>query len=162
MNDPLSFTEILIRLGAAALGGALVGLEREFHDKPAGLRTNMLVGLGAAGFVLTALSTSQLAAPDEARLGFDPTRILQGIVGGIGFLGAGAILHSRGNVHGITTAAAMWVVAGVGAACGFGQFKIAAAMVVACLAALYPLGYLQNHLERRAQTKKQKDPRERR
>ena len=160
MNDPLSFYEIIIRLGLAVVGGALVGLERELHDKPAGLRTNMLVALGAAGFVLTALASTQLAAPGEGRLGFDPTRILQGIVGGIGFLGAGVIIHSSGDVQGITTAAAMWVVAAVGAACGFGHFDLAAAMVVACLAALYPLGYLQIYLEERAQQKKLQDPRD--
>ncbi len=159
MSDP-SFYEIITRLGLAAVGGALVGLERELHDKPAGLRTNMLVALGAAGFVLTALASTQLAAPGEGRLGFDPTRILQGIVGGIGFLGAGVIIHSSGDIQGITTAAAMWVVAAVGAACGFGHFDLAAAMVVACLAALYPLGYLQTYLEERAQQKKLQDPRD--
>jgi putative Mg2+ transporter-C (MgtC) family protein len=156
MNEPLSFTEMIVRLALAAVGGALVGLERQIRDKPAGLRTNMLVGLGAAGFVLTAIATTQISAPDGRQLSFDPTRILQGIVGGIGFLGAGAILHSRGNVHGITTAAAMWVVAAVGAACGFGQFNLAAAMVAACLVALYPLGYLENRLERRSLQDKDK------
>ena len=160
MNDPLSFYEIIARLGLAAVGGALVGLERELHDKPAGLRTNMLVALGAAGFVLTALASTQLVDPGAGQLGFDPTRILQGIVGGIGFLGAGVIIHSSGDIQGITTAAAMWVVAAVGAACGFGHFDLAAAMVVACLAALYPLGYLQNYLEGRAQQKKLQDPRD--
>ena len=150
MNEPLSFTEMIVRLALAAVGGALVGLERQIRDKPAGLRTNMLVGLGAAGFVLTAIATTQISAPDGRQLSFDPTRILQGIVGDIGFLGAGAILHSRGNIHGITTAAAMWVVAAVGAACGFGQFNLAGAMVAACLVALYPLGYLENRLERRS------------
>ena len=160
MNDPLPFYEMITRLGLAAVGGALVGLERELHDKPAGLRTNMLVALGAAGFVLTALASTQLAAPGEGRLGFDPTRILQGIVGGIGFLGAGVIIHSSGDIQGITTAAAMWVVAAMGAACGFGHFELAGAMVVACLAALYPLGYLQTYLEERTQRKKQKDPRD--
>ena len=156
MNEPLSFADMLVRLALAAVGGALVGLERQIRDKPAGLRTNMLVGLGAAGFVLTAIATTQISAPDGRQLSFDPTRILQGIVGGIGFLGAGAILHSRGNVHGITTAAAMWVVAAVGAACGFGQFNLAGAMVAACLVALYPLGYLENRLERRSLQDKDK------
>jgi putative Mg2+ transporter-C (MgtC) family protein len=147
---------MIVRLALAAVGGALVGLERQIRDKPAGLRTNMLVGLGAAGFVLTAIATTQISAPDGRQLSFDPTRILQGIVGGIGFLGAGAILHSRGNIHGITTAAAMWVVAAVGAACGFGQFNLAGAMVAACLVALYPLGYLENRLERRSLQDKDK------
>jgi len=142
---------MLVRLALAAVGGALVGLERQIQDKPAGLRTNMLVGLGAAGFVLTAIATAQITSPDESQLNFDPTRILQGIVGGIGFLGAGAILHSKGNIHGITTAAAMWVVAAVGAACGFGQFNLAAAMVVACLVVLYPLGFVERRLEKRSQ-----------
>jgi putative Mg2+ transporter-C (MgtC) family protein len=160
MSDPLPFYEIIIRLGLAVVGGALVGLERQVHDKPAGLRTNMLVALGAAGFVLTALASTQLVAPGEGQLGFDPTRILQGIVGGIGFLGAGVIIHSSEDIQGITTAAAMWVVAAVGAACGFGHFDLAAAMVVACLAALYPLGYLQTYLEDRAQQKKLQDPRD--
>lgn len=148
MHEELSFLEMILRLAAAAAGGALIGLERQIQNKPAGFRTNMLVGMGSAGFILTAAATSQIAAPGEPQVHFDPMRVLQGIVGGIGFLGAGAIIQSRGNVHGITTAAAMWVVAAIGAACGFGQFTLAAAMVVACLVALYPLGYLEAKVEK--------------
>ena len=152
MNEPLALWEILVRLGLAAAGGALIGLERQLQDKPAGLRTNILVGLGSAGFILAALVISELPEAEGHQLRFDPTRVLQGIVGGIGFLGAGAIIQSRGNVHGITTAAALWVVAAVGSACGLGLYKLAGAMAVACLVVLYPLGYLESKWENDQET----------
>ena len=111
---PLSLA--LLRLTAAVLIGSVIGLNRELHHKPAGLRTHGLVALGAASIALTGI---QLSGPG------DPSgvlRVIQGIITGIGFLGAGVILHpaNQGNVLGLTTAASLWVVAGLGIGCGAG------------------------------------------
>ena len=101
------------RLLLAAFLGALVGLERELHDHPAGMRTHLLVSLGSAGF--TVLSIAMAQGP-----GADPTRIAAQIVSGIGFLGAGAILKEGATIRGLTTAASLWSVAAVGMAAGAG------------------------------------------
>src|SRR3990172_2710074 len=109
MSDHITFC--LQLLLAAALGG-VVGLERELAGKPAGLRTNLLVAVGAALFTHVSL-----ALPAAAGQG-DPARIAAQVVAGVGFLGAGTILYARGLVHGLTSAATLWVVAGLGVAVG--------------------------------------------
>src|SRR3989442_12396163 len=105
--------EIPIRLLLAAVLGGLIGIEREIRDKPAGLRTNILICVGSALFM-------SLSAQIAHLLGGDPTRIAAQIISGIGFLGAGAVLHSHGFVLGLTTAATIWVVAGGGEGGGLG------------------------------------------
>ena len=120
MDVPHDVIETGIRLSVATLCGAVVGCNREAKHRPAGLRTLMLVSLGAAAF---ALLGDQIA--HEAEIRVDPTRIVAGIVGGIGFLGAGTIMRARGSVRGVTTAAAIWVTAGLGSACGLGYYPIA-------------------------------------
>ena len=101
------------RLVVATLLGAVVGYERERTGKPAGVRTQGMVGLGAALFTVVSLQGFGAAA--------DPTRVAAQVVTGIGFLGAGAILHERGGVHGLTTAASLWVTAATGLAVGVGM-----------------------------------------
>src|SRR5947207_2862734 len=117
----ISFPEILLRLGTALLLGAVVGLERESSEHSAGMRTNALVALGSALFtVISAFGfLSMLGIP---HIQLDPTRIASYVVAGIGFLGGGAILHQQGKeqAKGLTTAAAIWVVAAIGMACGAG------------------------------------------
>ncbi len=110
---------VLVRLTAAVLIGGAIGLDRELRHKPAGFRTHALVALGSAALTLTSL---QLVGPG------DPSgvlRVVQGIITGIGFLGAGVILHpaNQGNVLGLTTAASIWVVAGLGIGCGAGLWS---------------------------------------
>src|SRR5690242_9109984 len=107
--------ELCLRLGIAAILSALVGIERERHEHPAGLRTHILVGIGAALF--TVLSIYAFPAGD-------PERVAAQIVVGIGFLGAGAIVQSKSKYHikGMTTAAGIWAVAAVGMACGTGMY----------------------------------------
>jgi putative Mg2+ transporter-C (MgtC) family protein len=127
--DQASQLEPLLRLLVGLVLGAAVGWERELQQMPAGFRTHALVGLGSATF--TVVSALAFAGPLT-----DPTRIAAQIVTGIGFLGAGAILHHRGAVRGLTTAASLWAVAAVGMAAGAGLYVIAvggAAMVVATL-----------------------------
>jgi putative Mg2+ transporter-C (MgtC) family protein len=103
------------------LYGTLVGLERQTDKKPAGLRTHTLVCLGATLFVLTARHAFLLVGNQS----FDPTRIIHGIVTGVGFLGAGSILRHEGTVMGVTTAASIWMVAAIGAAVGVHAYALA-------------------------------------
>ena len=141
MMDPF-FTEMgrvlsstIDRLLVAAILGGIIGLERQLRHKPAGLRTNMFICFGAAMF--TVLS-KQLAATDA-----DSTRIAAQIIPGIGFIGAGSILHSRGSVTGLTTAATLFVVASVGMAVGGGLYITAVVATVLILVALAVLGNLE-------------------
>jgi putative Mg2+ transporter-C (MgtC) family protein len=116
-----SVTEVAIRLAVAVLFGALLGWDRERWNKPAGLRTHMLVALGSATFTMLGFEVGEHYSKES----FDPTRVLQGVVGGIGFLGAGAILQNRGQISGITTAASVWVAGALGAAAGVGAYVLA-------------------------------------
>ena len=120
------YTELLLRLVLAVIAGGFIGLEREFVHKPAGIRTHMLVCLGSALFMLLAFETS----PDES------ARIMAGIATGIGFLGAGTIFKAKNDVHGLTTAASIWAVAGIGVAIGLGYYIITAVSVALILIVL--------------------------
>jgi putative Mg2+ transporter-C (MgtC) family protein len=126
----------LARLVVAAILGGIIGLERQLRHKPAGLRTNLFICFGAAMF--TVLS-DQLAAVH----GGDHTRIASQIIPGIGFIGAGSILHSRGSVTGLTTAATLFVVASVGMAVGGGLYLAACFATIIILLALAMLGRLE-------------------
>src|SRR5512134_3765575 len=117
MSASLTVEEIVLRMTLASLLGACVGWDREAENKAAGLRTHMLVSLGSAIFTITALQMFQLTTAEGGGRG-DPTRLLQGLVAGIGFLGAGQIIQSQREVVGITTAAGIWVVGAIGVACG--------------------------------------------
>src|SRR5438477_11218167 len=108
---------IPIKLIVAAILGGIIGLERQIRDKPAGLRTNILICVGSTLFM--SISTKVAAV-----LGGDPTRIAAQIISGIVFLGAGAVLHSHGFVLGLTTAATIWVVGGWGMALGSGMYVV--------------------------------------
>jgi putative Mg2+ transporter-C (MgtC) family protein len=128
MDLTISIADAITRMVVAALLGAVVGWERESKNKPAGLRTHMLVSVGAASFTLLIFEMySSLKATGQVG---DPLRIIEAIVGGIGFLGAGTIIQSRGSVEGITTAASIWVVGAVGVASGAAQYVIASITVV--------------------------------
>lgn len=124
--DRLFLSQTLLRLALAAFLGGAIGLEREVRHKPAGLRTNLFICVGAALFTLL---SDRLAGS----FGGDHTRIAAQIIPGIGFIGAGSILHSRGSVTGLTTAATLFVVASIGMAVGGGLYvtAILAAVVVA-------------------------------
>lgn len=111
----MDWIEVFARLGTAAFIGAAIGLDRELRHKSAGVRTIGLVTLGAALAVMAAKTTGDIAAP---------SRVLQGTLSGIGFLGGGVIMHHRRNIEGLTTAAAIWTSAALGAACGLGAWQI--------------------------------------
>jgi len=135
--------EIAIRLIAALLAGMALGWEREAHHKPAGLKTHMLVALGSAGFMLAGVQLhEQLVAQNQANAA-DLLKVLAGIVGGIGFLGAGSILRSGGEVQGLTTAATIWMASAAGIACSLGLYILAAVSVGLALLTLLVLGVMQ-------------------
>jgi putative Mg2+ transporter-C (MgtC) family protein len=127
-------------LVAAGLG-AVIGLEREYRRKPAGLRTNILIALGSALFTLVSI---ELAAVSGT-----PDRIAAQVVTGIGFLGGGAILRSGTSVHGMTTAATVWVNAAIGMAAGAGAFAMAAVAAALTLVVLCVLPPIESYFERR-------------
>ena len=127
------------RLIVAATLGALIGLEREIHDHPAGMRTHLLVSLGSAGF--TVLSIAAFPAP-----GADPARIAAQIVTGIGFLGAGAILKEGATIRGLTTAASLWATAAVGMAAGAGAWVTGVTITVIVIMSLWPLRLVTNRV----------------
>jgi putative Mg2+ transporter-C (MgtC) family protein len=130
--------EILLRLGVAVLAGAVVGLDRDLMKRPAGLRTHALVALGSA--LITAITIETVGPDDPGAL----TRTIQGVITGVGFLGAGVILHpaSERGVRGLTTAASIWLVACLGVGCGAGYWllsSVATAMTLAILVLGKPL-----------------------
>lgn len=133
----------IVRLVVAAVLGGLIGLERELRHKPAGLRTNMFICFGAAMFTIL---SDALAAEHTG----DHTRIAAQIIPGIGFIGAGSILHSRGSVIGLTTAATLFVVASVGMAAGGGLYLTAIFAAVLILISLSFLGKVERQLSLKA------------
>ncbi len=141
--------DLLMRLVMAVILGGAVGLERELSGKPAGLRTNILICLGAA--MLTDLSIKIGVGPDGTRYG-DPGRIAAQIVVGIGFLGAGTIIQARGAVVGLTTAATIWVVAAIGMLVGAGSYVEAAGGTVFVLLTLEGLRRVERRILARHRT----------
>lgn len=135
-GEPLPEESVWFRLGLAAVFGIVIGWERRISEKPADVRTMALVSASAAAFTLLGV---QLGAQFEPGQGFnlDPTRIISYIISGVGFLGAGAILHSKRTVRGLTTAASIWAAAAIGAACGLGAFVIAGTLFVITIIMLW-------------------------
>jgi len=132
--------ELLLQLGLATLLGGAIGLERELGGKPAGLRTNILICIGSA--LYTQLSLAMVPA------GSDASRVAGQIVTGVGFIGAGTILHARGAVVGLTSAATIWVVAAIGVALGAGHYAEALLSTLIVLVVLQGLGRIEMVVER--------------
>ncbi|MDP8230211.1 MAG: MgtC/SapB family protein [Candidatus Gorgyraea atricola] len=129
--------QVIVRLGLAALLGGLVGIEREKHNKKiAGFRTHILVCVGSALVMLTSLYIAMTYGSVGTA---DPARIAAGVLTGIGFLGAGTIIRSGASVMGLTTAASLWTVAGIGLAVGCGFYVAGYVTTAIALAALYVL-----------------------
>jgi putative Mg2+ transporter-C (MgtC) family protein len=137
----LDWPEIVLRLGVATLAGGLIGLNRDLHGKPIGLKTLALVGLATAMVVVLADPSG-----DSTKISPEASRIIQGILTGIGFLGAGVIVRAEHHfrVRGLTSAACTWLTACVGIACGIGQWRI----VVVALAITFGLLTVGHRLER--------------
>ena len=136
--DP--FTGII----CAAILGSLIGLEREIHGQPAGLRTHMILAVGAAVAAIISISYSQfLSNPD---LPSDPGRIVAQVVSGVGFLGAGAIMKAGVTVKGLTTASSLWTTAIIGIACGSKYYDLACFTTIVVILILSLISYLENLL----------------
>lgn len=140
----MDFIDVIIRLGLSILLCGLIGLERKIYNKPAGFRTNVLVGLGSTLLMIIALNI--LSEYNEGN-SVDITRLAGQIVTGIGFLGAGAIIQGRGSVHGLTTAASIWVVAAIGIGVGLGFYMEALIATILTLVVLVILGRLEHKFE---------------
>jgi len=152
MMDFSAATDTVIRLAAASVLGALVGLERQFHGRWAGLRTHIMVSLGSAMFVAAAVELSgQLVVTETTSVGADPvSRVIQGIAAGVGFLGAGTILKiaDQMEIKGLTTASSIWLAAAVGTASGLGQYLLAVTGTIISLAVLAVLRPMEKRFER--------------
>jgi putative Mg2+ transporter-C (MgtC) family protein len=135
--------QMVLRLGAAVLLGLVLGLERELRGKAAGLRTHMLVSLGAASFMLVGLEVMYATSSGDPSARIDPTRIIEGVIGGIGFLGAGSIIRGNGNIEGITTGAGIWAAGSIGVACGFGNLILAAMVTGFAVMIVVLLGFIE-------------------
>ncbi len=146
LPDATEFVRVTVRLVATMLLGAVIGIQRERTGKAAGLRTHILVALGAA--VLT-------IAPQELGMSYEAaSRVMQGLITGIGFLGAGAILklHDTREIEGLTTAAGIWMTAAVGMVAGLGRLGLAALCVLLAWFTLSLLARLETRATRRKQT----------
>ncbi len=137
----LTDTQILIRLSLTLVLSGLIGLERQIHRRSAGLRTHILVALGSCLIMLTSLYVFDIY---KNEVNVDPTRIAAGVITGIGFLGAGTIIREREGIKGLTTAASLWVVAGIGLAMGCGFYSAGVYTTVLALVALIFLRYLED------------------
>ena len=130
----------------STLLGTLVGLERQLGHKPAGLRTHTLVCLGSTLFVLlTPHAVEAIGGPN-----LDPTRIIHGVITGVGFLGAGSIIRQEGYVHGLTTAASVWMVAAIGVAVGIHSYQLAITGSILALVVLEVFRRMEKWMDRKA------------
>jgi putative Mg2+ transporter-C (MgtC) family protein len=138
----MDIIEIFVRAGAAVLAGAALGLNRDLHGKPTGIRTLALVGLGSAVAVMAISDSHDVSAV---------SRVIQGILTGIGFLGAGVIIRNNEGrqIHGLTTAACAWLTACIGVTCGIGEWRIILASVFLAFLVLIVGGPLEKALHSR-------------
>lgn len=136
----LTDTQIIMRLILSVVLGGLIGLERQLHRRAAGLRTHIMVSLGSCLIMLTSL---YVFAIYNCKVPLDPVRLAAGVITGIGFLGAGAIIRDREGIKGLTTAASLWVVAGIGLAVGCGFYLGGMFTTVLALVALLLLKYFE-------------------
>jgi putative Mg2+ transporter-C (MgtC) family protein len=136
--------EAIIKIIIAAILGGLIGLQRELDQEAAGLRTHMLVCIGATLFTIVSLYSSYVG---------DPTRIASGIVTGIGFLGAGTIFKDNNKIRGLTTAADLWVIASIGMAIGFGYYGLGIISTIIILVILLVKKIFQENYKKHGQAK---------
>ena len=144
-STSLSISVIGTRLGMAAVLGALVGLEREWKQRPAGLRTHILVCLSAATVAILTIEITHMQAFQEEAVRIDAIRLVEAVTAGVAFLAAGVIVCSRGEVHGLTTGAGMWLASAIGLATGLGFWRIAILTTLLAIAVLWLLRIFERH-----------------
>ncbi len=142
----LGLVAVTVRMVAAVVLGAIIGFDREYMARPAGLRTHIMVALAAATFTIVALELVDRGAGSGNWLSLDPTRVVGAITAGVAFLAAGTIIQSRGRVHGLTTGAGLWLAGAVGMACGIGVLAIAAIATALGVIVLVVLRLAERHL----------------
>ncbi len=146
----IDYDVVLIRLGLALLAGAIIGLERAFHGRPAGLRTHSLVCVASSLLMLlTAYQWDLLAGVPVDTIRVDPTRMAQGIMTGIGFLGAGVIMREKLTIRGLTTAASIWMTAAIGILVGMGFFSAGLFATFMTLVVLGGFGWIERKMPTR-------------
>src|SRR5688572_23897627 len=150
MELTADYLQMLLRLLAAVGAGACIGYERSFHGRPAGLRTHVLVCLASAVLMLVTVYEDHWVRTAAMETRLDPTRMAQGIMTGIGFLGAGVIVKEGINVRGLTTAASIWITAGIGVLAGVGLYVPMVASVLLTLLVLSVFRWVETRVPTQA------------
>ena len=140
--------DAFLRLSIAVIVGGLIGFDREMRNKPAGLRTHILVSLAAGLFTLITFELHAQVSRVARDVNADPIRIIEAVTAGVAFLAAGAIIRSRGSVRGLTTGASMWLAGALGVACGAGYYTIAGIATAFALIVLIVLRFFEDKLQR--------------
>lgn len=149
---------IFARLSGAILLGALIGIEREKRQRPAGLRTHILVSLASSVFAVIAIESVHTGSLSGPEVRIDPIRVVEAVTAGVAFLAAGMIIFSKGEIKGLTTGAGMWLAGAVGLSMGFGFWWIAAFTALASLVILFILGKLEVALQWKAPADFEENP----
>ncbi|MBN1869651.1 MAG: MgtC/SapB family protein [Candidatus Omnitrophica bacterium] len=142
--------DILFKVLLSILLSSLIGFERELRQKGAGLRTHILVGLGSTLIVLTSLHLFDIYKESAV---IDPTRMIAGVITGIGFICAGTIMHAQSRIRGLTTAAALWIVSGVGISVGAGHYSAAIIVSIVVFCVLVSMRSLEYQLSKKFKEK---------
>lgn len=142
-----SFPVMAARLLLAAVFGATIGFEREWRNRPAGLRTHILVCVAAATFALLTVEIVHAPMFEKDTGRFDPIRIIEAVTAGVAFLAAGVVIFTRGQVHGLTTGAGMWLAGAIGVGCGLGLWQIALFSTVLALVVLTLLYSFESRMD---------------
>lgn len=163
LSPETPLAEVLGRLAAASVLGMVIGADREISGKAAGLRTHMLVSLAAAAFTLVAFEMYLGLIDEHPNTNADPVRVVEAVVAGVAFLGAGAIIQGRSSVLGITTGAGIWLAGAIGMACGAGFYLIAVLTSVFALVILSGVRFIEYRIglkdtEKKAQAGEKAEP----
>ena len=143
-DNVISLPVVLARMLLATLLGSIIGLEREWRRRPAGLKTHMLVCLASATFTIVSLELVNVPVFNDQNIRMDPSRLVEAITSGVAFLAAGFIIFARGKITGITTGAGMWLAASVGLASGLGLWHIAIMATLIAVTVLVVVGRMEN------------------
>jgi putative Mg2+ transporter-C (MgtC) family protein len=146
MDTEIPILDMLARLMVATGLALCLGLERELRGKPAGLRSHMLVSLGSAAFIMVGMSVLFSTTEGDHAASIDPNRVVEGVIGGIGFLGAGSIIRSGAHIEGITTGASIWLAGAIGVAAGINNFPLATMVTLLGLLIMVLLGRFEHDM----------------
>ncbi len=159
-HSEIGLGTIFVRLCAAAFLGLLMGLDREYRQHPAGMRTHMLVSLASATFAVLTFEIIALTSEGGLAIRSDPVRAIGAVTAGVSFLAAGTIIQSRGRVQGLTTGAGMWLAGAIGLACGIGAFGVAVVATLLGVVILAVLALVTPALPRRKDEERERAPEE--